>query len=168
MNTNKLIILLLSGPVAVVLLLTVIKIILRKLKAGSEEDFRLRPAYGLYFSGMLIAGMLIQLIVIGHIAEAADNIQKNATPSPLTETAKIAVLFTGLGVIWFFLWFLVTGVFTAVLLGIKKEAEEMLLGNTYYFLIKSVLLVGFAILMSPVFALLLRWLMPGISVAFIH
>jgi asparagine N-glycosylation enzyme membrane subunit Stt3 len=168
MNTTKLLILLLAGPVAIILLLTMIRVILRKLRENSEEDFRLKPAYGLYFTGLLIAGLLIQVTAISHLAEAADNIEKLSPGSALTGTAKTAVLFTGLGSLWFLLWFLVTRVFCIGIFGLKKETEEMQLGNTYYFLVRSGLLIGLVLLMSPVLALLLRWLMPGLDGAFIH
>jgi hypothetical protein len=168
MNTNKLIMLLLAGPVSLILLLTVVRQILHKLKANSEDDFRLKPAYGLYFSGLLLAGILLQVTAVNYIAEAADNIQKMGTVQPFFEMGKIAVLFSGLGIVWFFLCFLLSGAFAAVVLGVKKEAEEMLLGNTYYFLVKSLLLLGLVLVLSPAFTLTLRWLMPGISVGFIR
>ncbi|MFD0765259.1 hypothetical protein ACFQZI_10385 [Mucilaginibacter lutimaris] len=168
MNTNKLIVLLLTGPFSMVLLLTLIKFMLRKIREQGEEDFRLKPGYGLYFAGLLISGMLIQLTATSRIAEAADILQKNAGAGIMTDLGKTAVLFMGLGIVWFFLCYLLAHVFTVAGLGIKKEREEMVLGNTYYFLIKSVLLIAFALLMSPGLALVLRWLMPGISVQFIH
>jgi len=167
MTINKLLILVFSGPIALLLLLTVINFILKKLKPDSEEDFRLRTAYGIYFGGILVAGIVIQVNVMAYVNEAADIIQKTAAGS-IFEMAKTAILFIGLGIVWFILLHVLTGIFTAVFSGIKREPEEMLLGNTYYFVIKSLIFIGIAILMTPGFSLVLRWLMPNVPTAFIH
>lgn len=168
MNRTNLITLLITGPVAVTVVLTAINLILRKLRSAGEEDLRMRPAYGIWFCGLLLSALLPQVQVILLLSEATDNILKMNFAAINLEVAKTAILFTGIGVLWFFLLSLVSRGFAVLLVGLRKEGEEMALGNTYYFLVRAVLLLGLTVMMMPALVLVLRGLMPSVSLPFVH
>lgn len=168
MNTTKTITLTIAGMIALAIMLTLIQFLLRKVRLKSEADFRIKPAYGVWFTCLFIAGSLIAERIVTFLSEAIDNIFKMALPNTAFEIAKISSLYIGLGVIWFLLWYFITKVFSTIITGNRNELEEMELNNSHYFLIRGLIAIGFIFCLSPVLDILFRMVMPNIQLPFYH
>lgn len=168
MNTTKTITLTIAGIIALGIMLTLVQFLLRKVRSKSEADFRIKPAYGVWFGCLFIADCLITERIVTFLSEAIDNILKMALPNTAFEIAKITSLYIGFGVIWFLLWYFITKVFSAIIAGNRNELEEMELNNTYYFLIRGLVVIGFIFCLSPVLDTVFRMVMPNIQLPFYH
>jgi hypothetical protein len=168
MNTTKTIALMLAGIMEMVVMLSVIRLLLRKVKRHAETDFKIKQAYGIWFTGLFLAACMISARTVAYLVEAIDNIQKIGSAGLVTEIIKVSALYIGLGAVWFLLWYFITRVFSAVIFGIRKEEEEMALDNLYYFLLRAALVIGFVFSLSPALDMVFRWFMPNVPVSFIH
>lgn len=168
MNLNKAATLTIVGIIAIGIMLTLIQLLLRKAKQQAETDFKIKPAYGIWFASLLLAASLTTAKAISFLAEAIDNIYKIGSPNLTGEAAKTASLYIGLSAVWFLLWYFVSKVFSTIILGIKKETEEMALNNVHFFLIKGIIINAFIFSLSPVLDVIFRMAMPNIQLPFYH
>lgn len=168
MNTTKAITLTIVGIIAIAIMLSIIQVLLRKVKLQAEAEFKIKPAYGIWFVSLLIAASLIGAKAITFLGEAVDNIYKMGSQNLGAEIAKIASLYIGLSVVWFLLWYFVSRVFSIIILGLRKEQEEMSLNNIYYFLVRGVLINMFIFCLSPILDVIFRLVMPNIQLPFYH
>jgi hypothetical protein len=168
MNTTKAVTLTIGGIIAIAIMLTIIQLLLRKVKLQAEAEFKIKPAYGIWFASLFIAASLVSAKAVTFLGEAIDNLYKIGSPNMITETAKIASLYIGLSVVWFLLWYFVSKVFATIILGLKKEQEEMSLNNVHFFLIKGTIINAFIFSLSPVLDVIFRMVMPNIQLPFYH
>lgn len=165
---NKTITLTIAGILMIAMLLSVIQLLLRKLKAVAEIDFKWKSAYGIWFSGLFTAATLIISHAITYLGEAIDNIIKIGAAHQLLDITKISSLYIGLGIAWYLLWYYVAKVFAVIIMGNKNEQEEMGLNNTHYFLIRAAIFIGIIFSFTFILDLLFRQFMPNILVPFYH
>jgi hypothetical protein len=168
MNMTKAVTLTIVGIITIAIMLTIIQLLLRKVKPQAEADFKIKPAYGTWFAGLFVAAAQISFKAVTFLSEAIDNIYKIGSPAMVAEVAKIAALYIGLGVVWFLLWYFVSKVFTTIILGLKKDQEEMSLNNVHFFLIKGTIINVFIFSLSPVLDVIFRMVMPNIQLPFYH
>jgi len=168
MNTIKIIILTVTGIVVVAIMLLVIQLLLRKVKLKSETDFKIKSSYGIWFASLFIAATVLTLKTVSYLSEAIDNIYKIASLNRTTEILKIISLYIGLSVIWFFLCYIVAKVFSAIIVGVKNEQEEMGLDNVHYFLIRGITTIGLTFSLSTILEIILRIFMPNIQIPLYH
>lgn len=168
MNTSKTITLTIIGIVAVIIILLVIQLFLRKLKSRSEQEGRLNNSYGLWFALLFVAALITMAKTVTMLNEAIDTIYKSIATNITGEIAKLASLFIGLSAFWFILWHVVANLLAVAIFGKRKEQNEMESDHISYFLIKGVLINGFIICLSPVFEVLLRSFMPNVQLPFYH
>lgn len=166
MNPIRTIALTLAAIITMAMMLSVIRLLLRKLPA--ETDLRIKPAYGIWFGSLFSAACLITAKAIVFLAEAIDNVYKIGAPGLFFELVKTSALYSGLSVLWLLFWFLIAKVFTAVILGVRQETEEMELNNTHYFLIRGLAVIGFVFCLSPVLEIIFRLVMPNVPLPFYH
>ncbi|HEY4194578.1 MAG TPA: hypothetical protein VGM63_03525 [Mucilaginibacter sp.] len=168
MNTVKTTTSAIAGIIVVAILLSVIQFLLRNLRSKSESDFRIKSAYGLWFSSLFIGTCLIAAKVVTFLDEAIDNIYKMNSSNPALAIAKASSLYIGLSVAWFLLWYFIAKVLSTMITGNRKEFEEMELNNTYYFLIRGLIVIGFIFSLSPVLDTIFRVVMPNVQLPFYH
>lgn len=168
MNTTKTITLTIAGIIAVAIMLTLIQFLLRKVKIKSEVDFKIKTAYGIWFACLFVASCLITAKVVSFLGEAIDNIYKMGSPSLALDVAKISSLYIGLGVIWFLLWYFIAKVFSTIIAVNRNEVEEMELNNSYFFLIRGIIVIGLIFCLSPVLDIIFRLVMPNIQLPYFH
>jgi hypothetical protein len=168
MNPIKTMTLTLAAIVMIAMMLTVIQLLLRKIKPKSETDFKIKGAYGVWFGCLFTAACLIIVKAIVFLAEAADNIYKTGATNLFFELVKISSLYIGLSVLWLLLWHFIAKVMTVIILGSRHELEEMELNNTHYFLIRGLIVVGFVFCLSPVLEIVFRAVMPNVPLPFYH
>jgi hypothetical protein len=168
MNPLKTLSLTLAAIIAIAMLLSVIQLLLKKLKPVSEADSRIRTAYGVWFGGLFVAASLVAAKAIVFLAEAMDNVYKIGAANLIFELVKVSALYVGLSVLWFLLWFFIGKLLTSVMMGTRNDPEEMALNNTGYFLIRGLLVAGLIFCLSPVLDSLFRAVMPNIPLPFYH
>lgn len=168
MNTTKTIILTIAAIIAIAIFLSVINLLLCKIKPQSETDFKIKSAYGIWFAGLFTGSCLTTARIIPFLSEAIDNIYKIGKQAPLYEVAKTTSLFTGLGLIWFLFCYFIAVALSVIVLGTRKDPEEMQLNNTHLFLVKALILVGLIFTLSPALDLLFRMVTPNIPLPFYH
>lgn len=168
MNTSKTVALTIVGIVAFVIMLLVIQLLLRKLKAKSEQEGRLKKSYGVWFVTVFTAASITMGRTITILGEAIDNIYKNISTNIFGEVAKTASLFIGLSALWFLAWYFVANLLSVSILGNRKDQNEIEANNVSYFLIKGVLIIGFIFCLLPVFEIILRTFMPNVQIPFYH
>lgn len=142
--------------------------LLTPLTAEAEDNSKIKPAYGIYLTGLLIAGMITLMTAMSQLVTAIDIFQKLHTHPDLVELSRIALLLIGTCLAWWLIWVFVARLFAIAFSGLIREVDEMKLGNTYYFLIRSVILVGLMVMMNPLLTELLQGLMPQVPFVFIH
>ena len=168
MNTSKTVTLTIFGIVAIVIILLMIQLLLRKLKMKSDQEGRLKNSYGVWFATLFIAATIIMGRTISILGEAFDNIYKNVSTNIMGEVAKTASLFIGLSAFWFVVWYFVANLLSVTILGNRKDQNEIEADNVSYFLIKGILIIGFILCLLPVFEIMLRTFMPNVQIPFFH
>ena len=169
MNTSKTVTFTIIGIVAIVVMLLVIQLLLRKLKIKSGLDSSgLTKSYGIWFAALFIAATITIGKAISVLSEAIDNIYKNVATNVIGEVAKTATLFIGLSASWFIVWYFVANLLAMTILGSRKDQNEIEADNISYFLIKGVLIIGFIFCLLPVFEIILRTFMPNVQIPFYH
>jgi hypothetical protein len=168
MNTSKTVTLTIFGIVAIVIILLMIQLLLRKLKMKSDQEGRLKNSYGVWFATLFIAATIIMGRTISILGEAFDNIYKNVSTNIMGEVTKTASLFIGLSAFWFVVWYFVANLLSVTILGNRKDQNEIEADNVSYFLIKGILIIGFILCLLPVFEIMLRTFMPNVQIPFFH
>ena len=77
-------------------------------------------------------------------------------------------LLSGLGVVWFVVWFYIANLLAVIIVGKRIDSNEMEADNRSYFLIKGFLVIGFMLCLLPIFETLLRVFMPSVEIPFYH
>lgn len=168
MNTSKAITLTIICILAIIIMLLVIQLILRKLKSKSEYEGRLKNSYGVWFATLFVAATITIAKTIAILTEAIDNIYKNFTTNIIGEVAKMTSLFIGLSAFWFIFWYFIANILAITILGNRKDQNEIEMDNVSYFLIKGILIISFILCLSPAFEIILRAFMPSIQTPFYH
>ncbi|WP_448698113.1 hypothetical protein ACFGVR_14930 [Mucilaginibacter sp. AW1-3] len=168
MNPIKMITLTLAAITTTALMLSTIQLLLRQVRSQSENDFRIKSAYGIWFASLAVAAILVSAKSILFLDEAADNLYKIMPVNLYWELAKTASLYMGLSVVWFLLWFFVAKAMAVTTLGMRREAEEMDLNNACYFLIRGLIFIGLVFCLSPVLDMVFRLVLPNVPLTFYH
>ena len=168
MNTSKTVTLTIVGIVAIVIMLLVIQLLIRNLKAKPEQEGRLKTSYGIWFTTLFVAATITMGKTITVLSEAIDNIYKNISTNIIGEVAKTASLFIGLSALWFIVWYFIANLLSVTILGNRKDQNEIEADNVSYFLVKGVLIIGFILCLLPVFEKILRTFMPIVQIPFYH
>ena len=168
MSLSKTIIILLAGIIAIAIDLIILQLILKKVKKNAESESKLKISFAIWFSTLFFALSIINYQSISFLNEAIDNIYKINPPNIIKETAKAISLFIGLGVVWFVIWFYISNVFAVLVVGKRKDSNEMESDNRTYFLIKGFITIGFIIALMPIFVSLIRTFIPSIEIPFYH
>ena len=168
MNITKTITLTIAGILMIAMLLSIIQLLLRKLKTDAETDFKWKSSYGIWFTGLFAAATIIISRTIVFLSEAIDNIIKIGSPHQFLEITQISSLYIGLSIAWYLLWYYIAKVFAVIVMGRKNELEEMGLNNVHYFLIRATIFIGIIFSFSFILDLLFRFFMPNIPVPFYH
>jgi NADH:ubiquinone oxidoreductase subunit 6 (subunit J) len=95
MNTSKTVTLTIVGIVAIVIMLLVIQLLLRKLKVKSEQEGRLKTSYGVWFATLFIAATITMGKAITILSEAIDNIYKNISTNIIGKLQKLLLCLLG-------------------------------------------------------------------------
>lgn len=168
MNTSKTITLAIAGLVAIAIVLLVIQLLLKKMKLKSEIDGRLKLSYGIWFVTLFIAASIVNSKSISILSEAMDNIYKMNTQKILTESIKAISLFIGLSVVWFVIGVYVANFLVVIIVGKRKDSNEMEADNYSYFIIKGFLVIGIVFSLLPIFETLLRAFITSVQLPFYH
>ena len=76
MNTQKTVILIIVGIIAVAIFVLITQLLLKKAKLKAEINGTLNKSFAIYFSLLFLSGSVIQIKSIGILSEAVDNIFK--------------------------------------------------------------------------------------------
>jgi hypothetical protein len=168
MNTSKTIALTISAIIAIVIMLFIIQLLIRKLKPKSEQDGKLKSSYGVWFACLFMGALIVTGETINLLSIAFDNIYKNTPNNLFGQIVKTASLFIGLSALWFLLWYVISNLLSVTIVGKRKNENEIEANNVSYFLIKGILIIGFIFCLSSVFEIILRNFMPSIQIPFYH
>ncbi len=168
MDNSKLIILTVAGIILVGLLLLLIQLILRKLKPISEEEGKIRLSYSIWFAMLLLSAIIISQKTLATLAEAVDNISKGNSMNFFGEVIKTTSLFIGLAIIWFIVWYFISTLLSVIVLGNRKDSNEISGSNVGFFIIKGMIVIGFTICTLEILGLLQRAFMPSVQLPIYH
>jgi hypothetical protein len=168
MNTSKTIILVIATFVALAILIMIIQLLLRKVQNKNSEAGKTKLSYGIWFAGLFLSGSLIIANTISFFAEAVDNIYKIYPSNAGIESFKTGSLFIGLSIGWLILWYFIVNILSILVIGKRNEVKEVETDNYSFFLVRGIILIGFAICLLPIFAIILRALMPSVQTPFYH
>ena len=168
MNISKTITLAIAGLVAIAIVLLIIQLLLKKLKLKSEIDGRLKLSYAIWFVTLFIAASIVNSKTISILSEAMDNIYKMNPPNILGESIKAISLFIGLGAVWFVIGVYIANLLVVIIVGKRRDSNEMEADNCSYFLIKGFLVIGFVLCLLPTFEILLRTFITSVQLPFYH
>jgi hypothetical protein len=168
MNTNKTLILTLAGIIAIAITLLIIQLLTKKVQQKSALEGRFKISYGIWFCTLFIAASITMQKAIFILNEALDNIYKLNPTGQFANILKTASLLLGFGAVWLLIWYLVTNILSIVIVGKRLDGNEMEADNYTYFLIKGILLIGFILILSPIFDEVLRAFIPNIQMPFYH
>jgi hypothetical protein len=168
MNTSKTTALIITGLITIAIVLFIIQLLLRKLRRRSELNNKLKLSYGIWFSALFIAAVLVTAKSIVVLVESIDNVYKINFINPVAEIAKATSLFTGLSAVWFLIWYFIANLLSVLITGNRNEVNEMEADNYVYFLIKGILFIGYILCLLPIFETLLRAFMPSVELPFYH
>lgn len=166
MDTEKIITLTVIGIIAMAISLTVTQLLLRKEKAKSETEGRIKIAYGVLFFTWVASFSMLNGKVLTISNEYIDAIYKTKSATPLLNITKTNVLFIGLVNVWLILWHFMTKVLSTLFAGKRNDVTEMDNNHYIYFLVKGIVFIGFIYCLMPVFELLLRTFLPNIEIPF--
>ncbi len=166
MNTTKIIILTCIGIIAIATSLVIVQLIIRKEKAKSENEGKIRLAYGVLFVTCLIVSLMLNVKGVTVFGEYVDTFYKVNPDSILMPVIKTGVLFIGLINIWFVIWYFGLKVFALLFVGRKSAVIEIENDNYVYFLMTGIVFLGFISVLMPVFDIILRFFMPELEVSY--
>lgn len=168
MDTTKIITLTSFGITAFAISLTVIQLIIRKEKTKSENEGKIRLAYGILFATWVVAFTFLNFKSLSILNEFIDTISKLNVNNPLTDIVKTSVIFIGLMNVWLILWHFITNVFSILFLGKRKDIHEVENNNYVYFLVKGIVFISFIYSTMTIYENLLRFFLPNIEIPFYH
>jgi len=166
MDITKTITLTSVGIIAYAISLTITQLLIRKEKAKSESEGKIILAYGILFSSWVISFSMLNFKTLSILNEFADTIYKVNSEKPLLEIVKTSVLFIGLTNTWLILWYFITKALSLLFTGIRNDATEIESNNYVYFILKSIVFIGFVYTLMPVFESVLRAFFPNIEIPF--
>lgn len=168
MNTQKTVILIIVGIIAVAISVLIIQLLLKKAKLKAEVNGTLNKSFAIYFSMLFLSTSVIQIKSISILSEAVDNIFKLKIEGAVFEVLKTSSIYTGISSLWFLLWYFVANVFAVISIGKRDDLIEIEKDNYTYFLIKGIILFGTIISLSSIFEMLLKFFIPSIQIPFYH
>lgn len=166
MDTTKITILTCMAIIAIAASLVIIQLIIRKEKAKSENEGKIRLAYGVLFVSCLIASLMLNIKGMTIFGEYMDTFYKVNRNPVLMPVIKTCVLFIGLINIWFVVWYFGLKVFALLFVGKKSAIIEIENDNYVYFLMTGVVFLGFINVLMPVFDIVLRFFLPDLEIPY--
>lgn len=166
MDTTKIITLTVIGIIAMAISLTVTQLFLRKAKTKSENEGKINLAYGIFFLGWVITFSLLNVKSISVMGEYIDIVYKTNSANHLTDITKTSVLFIGLTNVWLILWYFITQAFSLLIAGKRTDVNEIENNHYSYFMMISIVFIGFIYCLMPVFEMLLRTFLPNIEIPY--
>lgn len=152
--------------IAIAASLVIIQLIIRKEKAKSENEGKIRLAYGVLFVSCLIASLMLNIKGMTIFGEYMDTFYKVNRNPVLMPVIKTCVLFIGLINIWFVVWYFGLKVFALLFVGKKSAIIEIENDNYVYFLMTGVVFLGFINVLMPVFDIVLRFFLPDLEIPY--
>jgi hypothetical protein len=168
MNTNKTLCLTLAGIIAIAITLLIIQLLTKKVRQKATAEGRYKISFAIWFCALFICASIIMQKVMFILNEALDNIYKLNSTAQFTNILKTGSLLLGFGATWLVIWYSVTNILSIVIVGKRLDGIEMEADNNGYFLIKGILLIGFILILSPIFEDVLRAFIPNIETPFYH
>jgi hypothetical protein len=168
MDTTKSITLLTFGIIAIAISMLIIKWITNKLKSKSNVDHTLNISLNIWIGFLVLAYFIILGKSLVLLNEGIDNILNSAKTNILWKIVQTSSVFWGLTLVWFFVWYFISGYLTLLLLNTKSDSIEADRDNWSYFLTRGIILVGAVFVITPVFEILLRIFIPSIEIPFYH
>lgn len=166
MSSIKILSLSIIGILIFIISLTLIKFILKKSKITAEKKLTL--SYSIWIVCLLISFSIIDIKTINVFGETLDIIYKTNLPNPIFEIIRSGAVFTAISCIWFWISYIFNNYITILLLGKRKNSNEMDNDNYLYFLVKGIALISFVSCLFIVFEGLLRTFVPNINTPFYH
>ncbi len=163
---TKTITLTIVGIIAFAISLTVTQLFIKNEKSKSEIEGKILLAYGILFSSWVIAFSMLNFKTLSVLNEFADIICKINTGNPILEIVKTSVLFIGLTNTWLILWYFITKALSLLYTGKRNDVTEIECNNYVYFILKSIVFIGFVYTLMPVFETVLRSFFPNIEIPF--
>jgi hypothetical protein len=166
MDLTKTITLTSVGIITFAISLTVTQLFIRKEKSKSENEGKILLAYGILFSGWVISFSMLNFKMLSVLNEFADTIYTVNSGNPILEIVKTSVLFIGLSNTWLILWYFITKSLSLLFTGKRNDATEIESNNYVYFILKSIVFIGFVYTLMPVFESVLRAFFPNIEIPY--
>jgi hypothetical protein len=166
MDLTKTITLTSVGIITFAISLTVTQLFIRKEKSKSENEGKILLAYGILFSGWVISISMLNFKMLSVLNEFADTFYTVNSGNPILEIVKTSVLFIGLSNTWLILWYFITKSLSLLFTGKRNDATEIESNNYVYFILKSIVFIGFVYTLMPVFESVLRAFFPNIEIPY--
>lgn len=152
---------------SLIVLVLIILLLTRQLKAKKDEEGKIKISYGIWFSVLFLSGSSILTSIITISLEAISNIYKMQPKSLIGELVRTLGSVILLAFVWYFVWFFIIKLLVKIIYNANDE-QEMDNDSYGYFLIKGVVLLGTIFSLSPILELLLRTVVPTIAIPFYH
>jgi hypothetical protein len=168
MNSYKSLWLLLTGIIAIAVLLITIRMLVKKINNKTNEKGHFFYSYSIWIATIFLSGSLIMYKAISILNEAIDNINKLPTINILKEITKTAILFVGMGGIWLIVLIGISNTLTSLLTSKRNVVLEMESDNKGFFIIRGMIIIGSSIILLPAQEELLRLFIPAFQLPFYH
>ena len=168
METNKILLLAVTGIIATLLLLLVIRQLTRKLHPTDEGDAPTPVSYGIWASALVIAGGIILSTALSALGDAVDALYRLNGNNAGFKSVEYAASYTAISVLWLMVWHFIAAYIQPFLLGNRKIKIEAQRNNYTYFLLRGVILIVLVLLVQPLLSLIFHNLVPTVEIPIYH
>jgi hypothetical protein len=165
MNISQTLTLFVAGLISIALLLFGMQIKFTKL-SRNNEDGKLKSSFSIWVGAIFLASSLMISKMLTTLNDAI-NIYKSFN-SPIISALKTSSIFIGLSAIWMLVLILIINILSILIFEDRKEKQEIQNDNYNYFILKSLILIGSTLALSPAFESLLKIFLPIIQTPFYH
>ena len=165
MNISQTLTLFITGLISIALLLFGMQIKFTKL-SKNDEDGKLKSSFSIWVGAIFLASSLMISKMLTTLNDAI-NIYKSFN-SPIISALKTSSIFIGLSAIWMLVLILIINILSILIFEDRKEKQEIQNDNYNYFILKSLILIGSTLALSPAFESLLKIFLPIIQTPFYH
>lgn len=165
MNILKIFALLVSTIVYFGVGILLIKLLLKKVSTKGEEEGNFKLSYTILLAGLLLALTIIFIKSTEPINYNIEYLLSNGGKMDVLGILKNMFLIIGIGLLSFILVFYTAKIFTMFIYKNRNELIEMENDNYTFFIINSVLLVCFSLLILPIIIDIISLLAKNVTVA---
>ena len=165
MNISQTLILFVTGLISIALLFFVLQMKFAKTSKNNDEG-KLKISFSIWIGAIFLSTSLILSNMLATLIDAL-NIYESVNSS-LINTLKTTSIFVGLSALWIVMLIFIIKILSILLFGDRKEKHEMESDNFSYFILKSLMLIGFTIALMPALQSLLKMFLPIIQTPFYH